>query len=133
VIVATDAHALIMYPIEITENDFNLDGLIVPIRFFNHLKYMADIAKADFDLLDYILTDEYAEVYFCGEMVFRCKYIDGKYPKFEKIIPKDTEKEDFNEWNKTQEENKKQKFGMKQAVLVAIIMICGQVLVALLK
>lgn len=90
-LVATDAHALIAYPIDITENDSDLEGVIVPADYFNHLRYMVSLPTKRKMVIDveYILTDDYAEVHWCGEMIYRCRYIDGKYPKWNSpnIIP----------------------------------------------
>jgi len=85
----TDAHLLMIYPINIlSDSEFNEDvnSVIVPIRFFNHLKYMIDIHKKHLESIDYVLLDEYAEVYFAGELVYRCKYIEGKYPIVSEVI-----------------------------------------------
>jgi len=87
---ATDAHILMTYPIEILEEsvfDKELDSLIVPVRFFNRLKYMIDVPLNLFGTLEYVLTDEFAEVYFGNELVYRCKYIEEKFPKIESVLP----------------------------------------------
>jgi len=87
---ATNAHLLMIYPIEIladSDYDKENDSLIVPVRFFNLLKYMMDIPKKYLSALNYVLTDEFAEVYFGEDLVFRTKYIDAKYPKIESVLP----------------------------------------------
>lgn len=83
-LVATDAHKLIAYPIEIAENDSELEGVIVPVDYFNRSRYMIALPPKTKMILDieYILTDNYAEIHWCGEMIYRCKYIEGKYPKW---------------------------------------------------
>lgn len=83
-LVATDAHVLISYPIDITENDSELDGVIIPVDYFNRLRYMVALPSKNKMLIDveYILTDTYAEIHWCGEMIYRCKYIEGKYPNW---------------------------------------------------
>ncbi|TDD77097.1 DNA polymerase III subunit beta family protein [Flavobacterium caseinilyticum] len=90
-LVATDAHVLIAYPIEITDNDSELEGVIVPVEYFNRLRYMVALptkSKMTLDI-EYILTDTYAEIHWFGEMIYRCKYIEGKYPQYNNpaIIP----------------------------------------------
>lgn len=83
-LVATDAHVLIAYPIEIIENDSDKEGVIVPIEYFNKLRYMVPLPskrKGPIEL-EYILTDTYAEIHFHGEMIYRRKYIDFTYPKW---------------------------------------------------
>lgn len=88
-LVATDAHVLISYPIEITDNDSDLDGVIVPVNYFNHLRYMVSLPTKRKMVInvEYVLTDDYAEVHWCGEMIYRCRYIDGVYPKYKAVIP----------------------------------------------
>lgn len=95
--VATDAHKLVVYPIEMVQKDDvpeDKQGFIVPIRFFEEKRYMMDIPPKSKRVLelDYILTDDYAEVYFLGELVFRCKYIQANFPDYEKILPSEKDK-----------------------------------------
>jgi DNA polymerase III sliding clamp (beta) subunit (PCNA family) len=87
----TNAHLLLMYPIEIIESDITeySDSLVVPARFFNVLKYMLDIPKKHIEVLEYVFTDEFAEVYFGEELVYRCKYIDAKFPNIQAVLPTD--------------------------------------------
>jgi DNA polymerase III sliding clamp (beta) subunit (PCNA family) len=97
-LIVTNAHILVAYPIEIEQMEGTLperqDGFIVPVRYFYGTRYMLDVTPKSKRLLepDYVLTYEYAEVYFCGELVFRCKYIDGKYPDYSMILPIDEPK-----------------------------------------
>lgn len=88
-LVATDAHVLIAYPVDITENDSELEGVIVPLSYFNRLRYMVQLsAKMVKDIqVEYILTNEYAEIHWFGEMIYRCRYIDGTYPKWKNVMP----------------------------------------------
>jgi len=90
--VATDAHKLVVYPIEIVERTDvpdEIEGFIVPIRFFEEKRYMLDIPSKSKRVLEleYVLNEDYAEVYFLNELAFRCKYIKGNYPNYEKILP----------------------------------------------
>jgi DNA polymerase III sliding clamp (beta) subunit (PCNA family) len=98
-LVVANSHILMMYPIKVIEDDSKIEGKIVPIRYFNQLKYMLDIPCKSKRLLDleYVLTDEFAEVYWLNQLVFRTKYIEGKYPDYQKVI-KD-EKENLKELN----------------------------------
>lgn len=91
-LVATDAHVLIAYPIEITENDSDLEGVIVPVEYFNKLRYMIPLPKPEKKIrfgvtpetpqIEYILMDNYAEIHLKDEMIYRIKYIEGKYPRW---------------------------------------------------
>lgn len=88
-IVVTDAHVLAAYPIEIIENDSDVDHKIVPLTLFNTLSYMGGYTPKDLKILpiEFVLTDDYAEA-FCGnELLYRVKYIDGKYPKWMNVLP----------------------------------------------
>jgi len=90
-LVVTNAHILISYPIKFEEGAESLDkeGVLLPLRFFDEKRYMIDVpppAKRIKDL-EYVLTDDYAEVYYLGELAFRCKYIDEQYPKYIQIMP----------------------------------------------
>jgi DNA polymerase III beta subunit-like protein len=96
-IVATDAHILVSYPIKITENDSEQDGFIVPTRLFNYLKYMVDLKKKDFSFVEFELTEDYAEAFYLGEMVYRAKYIDGKYPLWKNVMPTKNDIQSINE------------------------------------
>jgi len=94
---ATDAHCLLMYPIEIVEKSEDFTNKIVPARFFNVLKYMEEVPKKYIELLEYVLTDEFAEIYFGVNLVFRCRYIDGTYPDVNKVIPNEKTKKEPTE------------------------------------
>jgi len=86
----TDAHLLMLYPIKICEgSNINpeIDSVIVPIRFFNHLKYMVDIPRKFLGAVKYFLLDEFAEVHFGNELVYRCRYIDAQYPIIDAVLP----------------------------------------------
>ena len=87
-LVATDAHVLISYPIKITETDSDLEGVIVPIDYFNYLRYMVALPAKNKRVLDieYVLTEKYAEIHWLGEMIYRCKYIEGKYPLWKNVM-----------------------------------------------
>lgn len=88
-LVATDAHVLVSYPIDITENDSELEGVIVPLSYFNRLRYMVQLPVKSKMIIDaeYVLTEDYAEIHWCGEMIYRCRYIEGSYPKWKYVMP----------------------------------------------
>jgi DNA polymerase III beta subunit, central domain len=93
-LVCTDAYVLAMYPIEIKEKDTELDGVIVPVRFFDRLKWMIELkAKWMRDaLVEFVLTDGFAEVFCNGELAYRCRYIEGKYPNYQAVLCKEENK-----------------------------------------
>lgn len=93
-LVLTDSHILIAYPIEIISNDTDIDHLIVPLNLFNRTRYMGEFSSSVLKVLDveYILTSDYAEAVFQNELLYRTKYIEGKYPKWENVMPKEEDK-----------------------------------------
>jgi hypothetical protein len=98
-LVGTNAHVMVVYPIEVSYEgrlEKGNEGRLVPLRFFQENRYMIDLPAKTRRVVDleYVLTDEYAEVYFLGEMIFRCKYIDSKFVNYEAaILGKESEKE----------------------------------------
>jgi len=91
VLVGTDSSILAVYPIDVFENDTDLPGVIVPVALFNALRWMGSVSKKDKKYADepeFVLSDAYAEVYYLGELMYRCKYIDAKYPNYASVLPK---------------------------------------------
>lgn len=100
VMVATNSHLLMIVPIKIewdkgeegaSEEYFNKtleeQSKIVPVEFFNKNKYIGDWKKYD-DEIKYDFSDpEYAFVRNMREIVFRCRYIEGKFPNYEAVYP----------------------------------------------
>lgn len=97
VIVCTDAHILMMYPIEIVhkkEFEYNKDTefnknhcKIVPIELFNKNKYLGNWRQYIFPFT-YELGEKRVSVFAGPEKIFECGYIEGEYPKYENIVPK---------------------------------------------
>ncbi|MES2287285.1 MAG: hypothetical protein V4547_16455 [Bacteroidota bacterium] len=93
-LVGTDAHIIFTYPIDIVVKETEDRGRIVPISYFDTRRYMQAIPPPSKRLfidnvqaeLEYKLSDEFAEVYWLGELVYRCRYIDEKYPAYEGIM-----------------------------------------------
>jgi len=89
VLVGTDASILAVYPIDIFENDTDLPGVIVPVALFNALRWMGVPSKNKWVVEpEFVLSEKYAEVYFAGELAYRCKYIDEIYPNYAAVLPK---------------------------------------------
>lgn len=89
-LVATDAHVLVSYPIELTNVDTDLDGVVLPVKFFNRSYWVGDVPVKSKRLIEpeFVLKADCAEVYWLGEMVCRAKYIEGKYPEWSLLIPR---------------------------------------------
>ena len=87
VLVGTDAHIIVMYPIEILENEYPEDftGKIVPLEYFNKSKYMGNWKHYIFSLT-YVLDEDYARVFSGPEEVFKCRYINEQFPKYRNIL-----------------------------------------------
>lgn len=88
-LVATDGHVLVSYPIDVTENDSDLDGVMVPLNYFNRLRYMVQLQPKMLKEIEveYVLTKEYAEIHWLGEIIYRCRYFEGSYPKWKNVMP----------------------------------------------
>jgi DNA polymerase III sliding clamp (beta) subunit (PCNA family) len=95
-LVATDAHVLVAYPIEVTNKESESEGVIVPVSFFNHLRYMQEIKVGNLDELTYRLTENYAQIFTGEELIYQCRYIDGKYPNWEGIVKDISEKKQID-------------------------------------
>lgn len=108
-IVGTNSHVLMVIPVEIewsetelkiTKNERNFilqkQSKIVPLELFDKRKYMGE-PKYYLNPIHYDFSDEsYAQVFNGPECVFRCKYIEGKFPNYEAVFPK-TEKTELSE------------------------------------
>lgn len=102
--VCTDAHVLIMYPIEMefeTEEDskteFQLEHCkIVPTELFNKNKYMGNWKNYLFPFT-YHLDEDYIRVYSGPEEIFKCRYINEKYPAYEGVLLKPQDKQPLDE------------------------------------
>ena len=66
---------------------------IVPVEFFDKRKYMGNY-KDYSGQIKYDFSDEnYAQVWHFSEVVFRCRYIEGKFPNYRAVIPQQDEQE----------------------------------------
>lgn len=105
-LVVTDAHIMLFYPIKMVYPEkFDTDSnvvftreqcKIVPLELFNKSKYMGNYKDYLLDLT-YHLDDDFARVFNGNEEVFKCKYIDGFYPDYEKVVKSNSEKEEISE------------------------------------
>ena len=104
--VGTNTHIMVECPIEVEFDE--LEQLcaykkqlelrrewskIVPIEFFDKAKYMGDYKKYSMDIYYDFSDEKYAQVFMGPELVFRCKYIDGNFPNYRAVYPK--EQDDF--------------------------------------
>ena len=98
--VATNSHILLECPIDIIwegeeqhfgrkyqEEKLQEQSKIVPLEFFDRSKYMGDY-KSYSGTFFYDFSDEkYARVLLFNEVIFKCKYIDGKFPNYKAAYP----------------------------------------------
>lgn len=98
--VATNSHLLVECPIDIEWSKEELEltdtqrleilqkqSKIVPIELFDRRKYMGDPKYYTFDPVFDLSDDEFAQVWLGPEMIFRCRYIDGKFPNYKAVYP----------------------------------------------
>jgi len=105
-LVCTDAHILIMYPIELkfgeeVEMPQNVefkteDCKIVPTELFNKNKYMGNWKNYCFPF-EYHLDEDYARVFAGPEEIFKCRYIRDSYPKYEKVLLDNKDKQPLDD------------------------------------
>ncbi|MDO7601900.1 MAG: DNA polymerase III subunit beta [Schleiferiaceae bacterium] len=82
--VATDAHMLVRY-VRTDIKASNTSELIIPKKPLNQLK--ATLGQGD-DIVTMHVTEQNAQFSY-GNVTLICRLIDGKYPNFEAVIPKD--------------------------------------------
>lgn len=100
VMVGTDSHMLIECPVghEFSKEEQKLskeeqdkilieNSKIVPVEFFNKSKYFGSVKEWAFPL-HYDFSDEhYAKVFNGPELVFQCRFIEGKFPNYKSVRP----------------------------------------------
>ena len=100
--VGTNSYILVECPIE-TEFDENekicafkyqMDlkktwSKIVPLEFFNKAKYMGDHKKYSMEIYYDFSDEKFARVFHGPTQVFQCHYIDGTFPNYKAVTPKD--------------------------------------------
>lgn len=83
IFVATDAHKLVLYKREDSQADGNA-SFILPKKPLNLLK--SNITGSEEVKVEY---NESNAVFTFGDIVMICRLIDGKYPNYEAVIPKE--------------------------------------------
>ena len=84
-IVATDGHRLAKFDFEIKDINNELPGVIIPKKTVNELYKLL----ADFDGSIKINLNSNKIVFYIGESILISKLIDGNFPDYKRVIPKE--------------------------------------------
>ena len=85
VFVATDAHKLVRYSRNDIKSDFS-DSLILPKKTLNLARQI--IPEDEEEVVDMKFNKSYA-VFSFEDIVMVCRLVEGKYPNYEAVIPKE--------------------------------------------
>jgi DNA polymerase-3 subunit beta len=85
VFVATDAHKLVRYSRNDIKSDFS-DSLILPKKTLNLARQI--IPEDEEEVVDMKFNKSYA-VFSFDDIVMVCRLVEGKYPNYEAVIPKE--------------------------------------------
>ena len=86
--VATDGHRLARVQTELPEGAAGMPGVIVPRKTINELRKLLDEASEDVELS---LSDTRIQ-FTVGSVMLTSKLIDGTFPEYERVIPRDNDK-----------------------------------------
>tara|TARA_B100000965_G_C19546500_1_gene738069 strand:+ start:208 stop:1323 length:1116 start_codon:yes stop_codon:yes gene_type:complete len=93
--VATDGHRLAKFEHEFTGGDLNLPGIIIPKKTINEVRKLLEENSEEIK----ISVNESKIIFFIDNIVLTSKLIDGSFPDYEKVIPKNNDKEMFAKTN----------------------------------
>lgn len=86
--VATDGHRLARVQTEVPDGAIGMPGVIVPRKTINELRKLLDEAGDDVELS---LSDTRIQ-FSVGSVMLTSKLIDGTFPEYERVIPRDNDK-----------------------------------------
>jgi DNA polymerase-3 subunit beta len=86
--VATDGHRLARVQTEVPDGATGMPGVIVPRKTINELRKLLDEAADDVELS---LSDTRIQ-FLVGSVMLTSKLIDGTFPEYERVIPRDNDK-----------------------------------------
>ncbi len=86
--VSTDGHRLARFETEIPDGADNIPGIIIPKKTINEIGKLIDEFSGDVS----ISLDENKIVYKIDNIILSSKLIDGSFPDYEKVIPKNNDK-----------------------------------------
>ena len=86
--VATDGHRLARVQTEVPDGAAGMPGVIVPRKTINELRKLLDEASDDVELS----LSETRIQFVVGSVMLTSKLIDGTFPEYERVIPRDNDK-----------------------------------------
>ena len=86
--VATDGHRLARVQTELPDGAAGMPGVIVPRKTINELRKLLDEAAEDVELS----LSETRIQFVVGSVMLTSKLIDGTFPEYERVIPRDNDK-----------------------------------------
>lgn len=99
--VATNSHVLMTWKFSIVDEYGNLEydtnnedlekaSKIVPTELFNKNKWMGNAKKYLVDPIFDFSDENFAKVFIGDILVYQCNYIDGNFPNYKAVIPKES-------------------------------------------
>nr|WP_321985515.1 DNA polymerase III subunit beta [uncultured Lichenicoccus sp.] len=86
--VATDGHRLARVQTELPSGAAGMPGVIVPRKTINELRKLLDEAAEDVE----VALSETRIQFTVGSVMLTSKLIDGTFPEYERVIPRDNDK-----------------------------------------
>jgi len=86
--VATDGHRLARVELPLPEGAASMPGVIVPRKTVNELRKLLDEVTGDVEVA---LSDTRIQ-FHVGPVILTSKLIDGTFPEYERVIPRDNDK-----------------------------------------
>ncbi len=86
--VATDGHRLARVQTELPDGAAGMPGVIVPRKTINEVRKLLDEAAEDVELS----LSETRIQFVVGSVMLTSKLIDGTFPEYERVIPRDNDK-----------------------------------------
>tara|TARA_Y100000590_G_scaffold367292_2_gene427267 strand:- start:4537 stop:5652 length:1116 start_codon:yes stop_codon:yes gene_type:complete len=86
--VATDGHRLAKVETDLPEGAENLSGVIIPKKTINEVRKLIDEQNNDIR----VALNENKIVFYINNVILSSKLIDGSFPEYEKVIPKNNDK-----------------------------------------
>ena len=86
--VATDGHRLARVELPLPQGAGGMPGVIVPRKTVNELRKLLDETSGDVDVA---LSDTRIQ-FHVGPVILTSKLIDGTFPEYERVIPRDNDK-----------------------------------------
>tara|TARA_B100001057_G_scaffold218503_1_gene218657 strand:+ start:1387 stop:2502 length:1116 start_codon:yes stop_codon:yes gene_type:complete len=84
-LVGTDGHRLAKFSHEIEQKIDNVTGVIIPKKTINELSKLLSDMDEDIE----IIVSSNKIIFFISNLVFISKLIDGTFPDYKRVIPKD--------------------------------------------